>query len=167
MEWIFLPIDGSVNRDQFDCGIPELNEYLKKYARQNHRKGIAKTFVAISDENQRNVVGYYSVSMSEIKRESMPKDYQKKLPRYPIPAIRIVKLGVDLSMQGRGLGKEILMQGLRRAVSLSSEVGIFAVAVDAINEQAKQFYLKYGFLPLEGEAFSLFIPISTVKEVID
>lgn len=167
MEFIFLPIDSSVRRDDFDCGVPALNDYLKRYARQNHVKGIAKTFVAIFDSESRQVVGYYSLSMGQIEFTSLPEQYRKGLPRYPLPAMRIGKLAVDLSMQGRGLGKALLVKCFLSAVSLSSEVGIFAVAVDAINEQAKQFYLKYGFLPLEGEAFSLFIPISTVKEVIE
>ncbi|MFW5666998.1 MAG: hypothetical protein ACOC2Z_15915 [Coleofasciculus sp.] len=99
MTWIFKPIDNSVNRDNFDCGVPELNDYLKKYAKQNHQKGIAKTFVAIPEEGEPNVAGYYSVSMSEIQGESMPKSYGKGLPRYPVPAMRMGKLAVDSSMQ--------------------------------------------------------------------
>lgn len=137
MRWIFFPIDANVSRDNFDCGIPELNEYLKKYARQNHRKGVAKTFVAIPEVGNREVAGYYSVSMAEIKRESLPDNYSRGLPRYPVPAMRVGKLAVDKSMQGRGLGKTLLMECLQRAVRLSSEVGIFAVIVDALNEQAK------------------------------
>ncbi|MGK7920833.1 MAG: hypothetical protein AB4080_12595 [Trichodesmium sp.] len=92
MSWIFLPLDGSVNRENFDCGNSDLNEYLKKYARQNHRKGIATTFIAIPNAENRNVIGYYSVSMAEIKRESLPETYRQGLPRYPLPAMKIGKL---------------------------------------------------------------------------
>ncbi|MEC4986611.1 MAG: GNAT family N-acetyltransferase [Oscillatoria sp. PMC 1068.18] len=167
MEFIFLPIDSSVRRDNFDCGVPALNDYLKKYARQNHVKNVAKTFVAIVDAESRQVVGYYSLSMGQIEFTSLPEQYRKGLPRYPLPAMRIGKLAVDLSMQGRGLGKALLVKCFLSAVSLSSEIGIFAITVDAINEQANEFYLKYGFVSLEGEAFSLFIPIRTVKSVIE
>jgi predicted GNAT family N-acyltransferase len=166
MNWIFLPIDNQVNKDQFDCGLPELNEYLKKYASQNHRKGIATTFVAILSRNNPTVFGYYSVSMSEIQQKSLPTDYQRGLSRYPIPVMRVGKLAVDRSRQGKKLGEELLMECFRKAIRLSSEVGIFAISVDAINQQAKDFYLKYGFISLIDNPLSLFIPISTIKKVI-
>jgi hypothetical protein len=72
VNWIFCPIDNSISRENFDCGVPELNEYLKKYARQNDVKGIAKTFIAIPHTENREVAGYYSVSMAEIRHESLP-----------------------------------------------------------------------------------------------
>lgn len=167
MEWIFCPIDGNVRKEDFDCGVSELNEYLKKYARQNHKKGIAKTFVAIPEAGNGEVSGYYSVSMAEIKRESLPENYSRGLPRYPVPAMRVGKLAVAQLMQGRGLGEELLIECFRRAVRLSSEVGIFGVTVDALNEQAKEFYLKYGFIPLHNDGLSLFMPIATISRVVE
>ncbi len=76
MKWIFIPIDGGINRDNFDCGVSELNEYLKIYAKQNYRKGIATTFVAIPETGNCEVGGYYSVSMSEFQREQLPQVYR-------------------------------------------------------------------------------------------
>lgn len=163
MSWIFLPLDGSVNRDKFDCGNSDLNDYLKKYARQNHRKGIATTFIAIPETENRSVAGYYSVSMAEIKRESLPETYRKGLPRYPLPAMKIGKLAVDKTMQG----KVLLMECFKKAVRLSSEVGIFAIAVDAWDEEAKAFYLKYGLISLEDNPLSLFIPMKTILAVLE
>ena len=106
MEFIIVSIEDPIHREDFDCGIDELNDYLKKYARQNARKGIAKTFVAIADIETRIVLGYYSVSMDKIEFESLPTEYRRKIPRYPLPAMLIGKLAVDISIQGRGLGKE-------------------------------------------------------------
>ena len=167
MSLIFLPLDGSVHRDNFDCGNSNLNEYLKKYARQNHRKGVATTFIAIPEIENRSVAGYYSVSMAEIKRESLPETYRKGLPGYPLPAMKIGKLAVDKTMQGRGLGQGLLMECFKKAVRLSSEVGIFAIAVDAFDEEAKAFYLKYGLIPLEDNPLSLFIPMKTILTVLE
>ncbi|BAZ17126.1 acetyltransferase, GNAT family protein [Calothrix sp. NIES-4071] len=167
MEWIFCPIDGSMRREEFDCGNLELNDYLKKYAKQNDEKGIAKTFVAVPQFGLKTVLGYYSTSMAEIKRESLPKSYTKKLPRYPLPAMRIGKLAVDKSMQGRGLGRELLMQCFRSAVKFSSEIGLFSITVDAIDEQAKAFYLKYNFIPFDDNELSLFIPMKTVLAAVE
>jgi GNAT superfamily N-acetyltransferase len=167
VEWIFCSITSKVNRDSFDCGISELNDYLKKYARQNHQKGIARTIVAISAIGNPDVLGYYSVSMSEIQRESLPQKYSKGLPRYPIPALRIGKLAVARTMQGKGLGKALLMECLRLAIRLASDVGVFAVIVDAINEQARNFYLKYGFILLENQERSLFISLGTLSKAVE
>ena len=164
MKWIFCPLNSNFNRDNFDCGVPELNDYLKKYARQNQKKGIAKTFVAIPNDGSTIVAGYYSISMSEIQRESLPENYQRRLPRYPVPAMRIGKLAVDKSFQGRGLGEKMLVDALKRAVRFSEDIGIFAVKVDALNEQAKKFYLQYGFMSLQNSKLSLFIPLTRIVQ---
>ena len=115
-----------------DCGYPVLNDYLKKYARQNHKKGIAKTFVAIPAEGEQKIRGYYTLSATVIEFDSLPSNYQKKLPAYPIPALLIGKLAVDKSAQVQGLGSELLVNALLRAVRTAQEIGLFAVRVDAI-----------------------------------
>lgn len=164
MEWTFQPIDSSVQRDFFDCRISELNEYLKRYAKQNDKKGIAKTFVVIPKAGSREVAGYYSVSMAKIEFESLPGRHAVGLPRYPVPAMRVGKLAVDQSIQGRGLESELLVDALKRAVSLSQQVGIFAVLVDALSDEAKGFYLKYNFVPLQDQKLSLFLPMKTIQK---
>lgn len=85
-------------------------------------------------------------------------------PRYLIPVIRIGKLAVTQSMQGRRLGETLLVDAFNRVIPLSEDIGVFGVIVDALNEQAKEFYLKYSFIPLESNEFSLFIPITRILE---
>ncbi len=163
-EWQIIPLEKKHDKNEFDCGNENLNNYLKKYARQNHNKGIAKTFVAISNsENDLKIRGYYTLSASIIEFESLPKIYQKKLPAYPIPTLLIGKLAVDKTCKGQGLGTELLINALHRAVKTSLEMGIFAVRVDAIDLKAKKIYLKYEFIPFEDQELSLFLPISTIK----
>ncbi|MFB2877653.1 GNAT family N-acetyltransferase [Floridanema aerugineum] len=162
MEWIFRPLDSSFDKDAFDCGVPKLNEYLKQYATQNDKKGIAKTFVAILEENSNQICGYYSVSMSSIEFNSIPENLRKRLPRYPVPAMLIGQLAVDKSMQGKGLGEELLLNAFSKAVRLAEEVGIFAVRVDASDNTAKQFYLKYDFVSLVDQELSLLLPMATI-----
>jgi len=161
-KWNFLPIDKKYQRDKFDCGYPVLNDYLKKYARQNHNKGIAKTFVAIPASGGLKVDGYYTVNSSIIEYESLPNSYQSKMPAYPIPAVLIGKLAVDNTVKGQGLGRELLVNALIRAVHAAQEIGIFAVRVDAIDLQAKEFYLKYEFIPFQDKELSLFLPMETI-----
>jgi predicted GNAT family N-acyltransferase len=165
MEWIFCSIDDSrVIRDNFNCGVPELNQYLQKYARQNQRKGIAKTWVAIPQDGDGQVAGYYSISMAELQLELLPENYRKGLPRYPLPVMRIGKLAVTQSMQGKRLGETLLVDAFNRVIRLSEDIGVLGVIVDALNEQAKGFYLQYGFISLEGDELSLFIPITRILE---
>jgi len=164
-EWQIISLEKKHKKNEFNCGNENLNNYLKKYARQNHEKGIAKTFVAISNsKNDLKVKGYYTLSASIIEFESLPKTYQKKLPAYPIPTLLIGKLAVDKTCQGLGLGTELLINALHRAVKTSLEIGIFAVRVDAIDLQTQKFYLKYEFIPFEDQELSLFLPISTIQK---
>lgn len=161
MRWIFSPLDKSFNKSAFDCGKPQLNEYLKKYAWQNQKRRYSITFVA-TIENTKEIAGYYCTSASSIEFAKIPDAVNKKLPKYPAPVMLIGQLAVDKNMQGKGLGKLLLMHALSRAVRISSEIGIFAVIVDAMDQQAKDFYLKYGFISLKDAEFSLILPIKTI-----
>jgi GNAT superfamily N-acetyltransferase len=164
--WNFLPIEKKYQKDSFDCGNQVLNEYLKKYARQNHQKGIAKTFVAVKELNAIKIDGYYTISASTIEYESFPESYQKKIPAYPIPATLIGKLAVDNLVQGQGLGGELLADAIYRIVRVAQEIGIFAVRVDAIDLQAKEFYLKHEFIPFQDHELSLFLPLASIARLL-
>lgn len=161
MRWIFSPLEKSFDKSAFDCGKPQLNAYLKKYAWQNQKKRYSITFVATA-ENSKEIVGYYCASASNIEFANIPDGLNQKLPKYPAPVMLIGQLAVDQKMQGKGLGKVLLMHALSRAVRISSKIGIFAVRVDAIDEEARNFYLKYGFFPLKDAEFSLILPIKTI-----
>lgn len=146
---------------KFDCGAEELNTYLKRFAKKNDKLGIGRTYVLL---DKAHALGFYTVSMAQIEFKALPKSTQGKLPRYPIPAVRIGRLAIDLSAQGQGLGEFLLMDALTRCLRVSEEIAIFAVIVDAKNDQAKAFYLKYGFIPLEDQELSLFLPVSTIHQ---
>lgn len=165
--WNFLPIEKKHNRQDFDCGESELNQYLKKYARQNHAKGINKAMVATKLDCPSTIDGYYTISSSTINFDSLPAPQQKRLPNYPIPCALIGRLAVDISCQGEGLREELLVNALWRIVRASENIGIYAVRVDALNSRAKQFYLKYEFIPFEDKPLSLFLPLKTIKQEFD
>jgi GNAT superfamily N-acetyltransferase len=161
-KWDFVAIHKKYQREHFDCGYSTLNDYLKKYAKQNHEKGIAKTFVAADKSESLKIDGFYTVSTSTIEFESLPESAKKGMPAYPIPAFLVGKLAVDNSAKGQGLGGELLVDALLRAVKVAQEVGIFAVRVDAIDMKAKEFYLKYEFVQFQDKPLSLFLPIKTI-----
>ena len=161
MQWVFSPLDKSFDRTSFDCSKPQLNEYLTKYALQNQKKRYSITFVA-TEGNSKQIAGYYCTSASTIECKNIPEELNKRLPRYPAPVMLIGQLAVDRRMQGKGLGKVLLIHALSRAVRISSEIGIFAVRVDAMDNDAKNFYLKYGFISLQDAEFSLILPLKTI-----
>ncbi|EDN67804.1 GCN5-related N-acetyltransferase [Beggiatoa sp. PS] len=149
-------------RTTFDCGESTLNDYLKKFALQNAKNNVSKTFVVVSPNTLENILGFYSLSAANIDVESLPLDIRKKLPRYPIPMARLTRLAVDKSMQGQKLGEFLLIDSLQRCVKLAKEMGIFGVLVDAKHEKAKHFYQKYGFREIINQPLTLFLPIKTI-----
>ncbi len=165
MELEFQPLDKSIDRTSFDCGVPALNEYFQKYALQNHSKNVGKTFVALARGAESAVAGYYTVSMAEIAREKMPETGFKHLPKYPVPAMRIGQLAVDRHFSNKGIGEKLLLDALHRAVFLAGKVGLYAVLVDAKDPEAAKFYHKYGFIPLAAQPRTLFLPVQTIQQL--
>lgn len=158
-----LAISRQLDLGSFDCGSKALNDYLQKYARQNHDRNISKTFVVVEKGGSRKVLGFYTLVASEIDAQNIPATHSKHLPRYPVPAVRIGRLGVDKHYKGQGIGGELLWDALGKAGRLSDEVGIYAVVVDAKDENVVRFYHKYGFAPLSNDSKTLFLPIWTIK----
>lgn len=161
VKWVINLLDKSFNRSTFDSGNLQLDNYLKKYAWQNQQKRYSMTFVA-TVEDSKEIAGYYCTSASSIEFTNIPDSLKKKLPKYPAPVMLIGQLAVDRKMQGQGLGKVLLMHAMSKAIHISGEMGLFAVMVDAIDESAREFYLKYGFIALQDAESSLILPIKTI-----
>ena len=161
----FHLLDRSFDRSRFDCGVPALNSFLVMKARQGQSVRFNKTYVAIlKGDADRVVQGYYSVSMGQISLSSLSEAQRKSLPRHPVPVGRIGRLAVNRTMQGSGLGAELLVNALRRIRDASRSVGAYAVVVDAKDDSAKKFYEKFGFIALADEPMSLFLPIGSIPE---
>lgn len=156
----FHVLDKSFDRDTFDCGSPELNNFLKTKARQNQSIGFNKTFVAVAS-GAKKVLGYYSLSMGEIDLSSLPPELLKKLPKHPVPVARMGRLAVDTSTKGQGVGKLLMVDAMRRVQTASELIGVYALLVDAKDDSAKNFYLKYGFIPLVDDPMTLFLPLAS------
>jgi len=159
------PISRSHKRKGFSCGNPELDEYLERYARQNDEKNIARTFVAVTDDDK--VLGYYPLSTASISFESLPDDLQLALPAYPIPAALIARLAVDTSAKGQDLGAALLIDALHRIVRAADEIAVKVIMVDAKDDEARSFYQHYGFIELPEQPLKLFLPIETVKPLFN
>ena len=125
------------DRNSFDCGVPALNDYLKKYAFQNQKKYAARTYVATRGNR---IVGYYSLAYGSVSFEEAPQSVKSGLPRHPIPVILLARLAVDSTEQGGGLGAALLKDGLRRTIQAAEIAGLRAMLVHAKDDSVKRFY---------------------------
>ena len=154
------------DRASFDCGVPALNEYLQRYARQNHESGGAKTFVAVTPETPAIVLGYYTISPGAIAFAKTPATITKRLGRYEVPAFRLGRLAVSRAVQGRGLGGDLLLAAGERALAVAQEVGGFALAIDAKDERAAAWYERFGALRLLADPLKLVLPLDTIRATL-
>jgi GNAT superfamily N-acetyltransferase len=165
-EWREEPIGRHYDRTSFDCGSRELNEYLERYARQNHESGGAKTFVAVALTDPVRVLGYYSISPGAIEFARVPATLTKKLGRYEVPVFRLGRLAVSLPMQAQELGGDLLLAAGARALAVAAEVGGVALAIDAKDQKAAQWYERFGAKPLLDDPLKLVLPLSVIAAAI-
>jgi GNAT superfamily N-acetyltransferase len=154
------------DRRNFNCGSAELNEYLRRYARQNHESGGAKTFVAVLPNEPARILGYYTISPGAIEFAKVPATVTRRLGRYEVPVFRLGRLAVDRSAQGSGLGGELLLAAGRRALSVAAELGGVALAIDAKNERAAVWYERFGALRLLDDPLKLVLPLKTIADAL-
>jgi ribosomal protein S18 acetylase RimI-like enzyme len=136
------------DRQNFDCGNHILNRYLQRMAGQDQRKNYAVCFLTIENETER-IAGYYSLSAGSVELDRLSETQVQSLPKYPaVPVARIGRLAVDKSFQGQGIARWMLVDAALRVSSM--EIGAFALAVDAKDDEAEAFYLHYGFQKIES-----------------
>jgi len=165
--WHEEPIAKRHNRDAFDCGDTALNDFLRRHARQMHDKGGSKTFLAVRDDNASHVLGFYSLSPASVEFSRTPAVIKRGLARYDVPVFRLGRLAVDQPMQGKGLGGQLLLSAGRRCLRASQDVGGVALLIDAKNKGVANWYASYGALPLLDTPFSLLLPLSTIRSVLE
>jgi GNAT superfamily N-acetyltransferase len=168
--WRIEPLERRTHdRDSFRCGKPELDHYLQQIARRAAEVGTGRTWVAIDPaapadpDGRRPVLGYYAVSMHSIDVSALPEDRRAGLPRSQVPAALLSRLAVDRRCQGRGLGRLLLLDALRRIYDAAQHVAAHAVVLDAIDADARGFYARYGFLELIDHPRHLFLPMSSLR----
>lgn len=149
---------------KFDCGIEVLNEFLSRYSLKNDTLGIGRTFVAF-DENE-DIVGYFTLATAQVVYDEIPDEYRGKLPKYPIPSLRIARLAVGKDLQGKGIGKWLLTQAFIKIVHVAEITGLYLIIVDA-KETSKSFYEHYGFINFKDKELSYFLPVETIRKAME
>ena len=156
-------LTGRHDRASLDCGNAELNNYLRQIAGQHVRKSLARVYVACEEDDPGRIVAYYSLNGCELKTDGLPDPYRKKYPGR-IPAVRSGRLAVARANQGKGAGAQMLLHAMWNVVQVDAIIGAVLLLVDAKDEEARRFYLKYGFLALPDRPLTLFLTIARVKE---
>jgi len=160
------------DRSRFNSGNPDLDRFFKLYAGQNQFKHhIGVTYIALAGET---IAGFATVSTGEMTTETLEKAVAKKLPRYPLPVLRLARLAVDVSFQGAGVGGLLLKFVFRLALELKNSVGCCGVVVDA-KDTAIEYYRQLGFIELgtlrgalgdRPEPMSMFLPLKDIEDAI-
>lgn len=158
-----LPLAGNHDRQGFDCGRQELNDWLWRVARQHQDKGLSKTFVAVREEEPARICAYYALTLAELENRHLPDAWRKKLPRR-IPGVRLGRLAVDGIYQGKGLGELLLMDALTRARRIYLEAGGLGLFVDAIDDRAAEYYRRFGFQAAPDNPLLLFLSAAIAEE---
>lgn len=164
-KYIIAPLDKKHDKNEFNCGIDTLNQYLKIQAGQDVKKHVAVTYV-LTTQTSDKILGYYTLSSIGIFPGELPDELIRRLPRYPVlPGILLGRLAVDRSCQSMGIGLYILIDALKRSLMVSNQIGIVAVIVDAKDENAVKFYEHFGFIKLPENSHRLFLSVSTIQKL--
>lgn len=156
------------DRQPFACGDEDLDRFFRKYAGQNQfRLHLGTTYVAVDGPR---ILGFVTLSATAIEVDDLPARQRNRLPRYPLPALRVARLAVATNARGQGLGKGLLRTALHIAREMSERVGCVGVVVDA-KQDAVAFYERYGFEPVEAVVgrlndrparLPMFLPIGSI-----
>lgn len=161
-------LGGHHDRRGFRCGNADLDRYLHEQVGPDERRRLAKAFVLVDRAEPATILGYYTLSTAEIDLSALPEENRKKLPRYPaIPAALLGRLAVDERQQGRGFGRYLLFDALARTIDAGERVGIWAVVVDAIDEDAARFYRTHDFQPLPDNPGRLFLELAYAARLLE
>lgn len=150
------------DRTSFDCGAPALNTYLQRYANQDQKRGLAKTYVLA---DQASILGYFSLSAHAVLADELPPSLNPRA--YPeLPFLLLGRLAVDLRFQGRGYGDALIFHAFKTTAAIAEQIGIFGMIVDAKNENAALFYENFGFMRLSANPMRLVLPFSAIKRLV-
>jgi len=154
------------DRSSFDCGREDQNRFLKERARRHAELNYSKTWVAVEQGNAK-ILGYETISMGSVVFDSIDETVRKILPKYPMPVLHVGQLATDRSYAGRGLGSLLLQFAAKQAIIASRTVGCHAMELIADNQEAYDFYVRRGFIPLAPNSRRLYQSIETLKQALD
>lgn len=147
---------------KFDCGEPVLNDWLRRRALQNQQSGASSTYVVL---DKMRVAGYYSLAAGSVARETAPGRVRRNVPD-PVPVVVLGRLAIDRDYQGEGLGRALLRDAILRILQAADIIGVRAILVHALSEEAKHFYEECGFTASPINPLTLMLTLPEAKAAL-
>ncbi|MEX1056337.1 MAG: GNAT family N-acetyltransferase, partial [Natronospirillum sp.] len=168
LEQSFMAADKSQHAlKEFQCGKPQMNEFLARHAIKHAKLGLSKTYVLAENtqSQKKRIAAYYTLSGATVSREEIP--VTNSLPAYPLPVVLLARLAVDKHYQGSGLGAKTLVSALRQAATLSrAGLPAYGLILDVLDQEALGFYQNFElFLPFTEQPMRLFVPMGTINRI--
>ena len=163
--WRIESLSKRHNRKGFDCGNAEVNDWLWTKARQSLAKNLSNTKVLCDSGG--DIAGFYTLAVAQVNLGDLPHPILAKLPKRLLPVVVLGWLGVDEAHQGTGLGDRLLADALLRCIDAGGTIPFVAVVVDCLNENAKAFFQRFGFVEFPGRPMSLLIPRGDLESILE
>lgn len=154
------PLSDEHRLEDFQCTSPELTNWLINRARKNHREGASRCFVACDD--QQNVIGYYALAAGAVSHELAPGSVKRNMPD-PIPVAVLGRLAVHTDWAGKGIGQGLLKDAVQRTLQTAQQMGIRVLLCHAIDEPAKAFYIKHGFIESPVDPMTVMLSVTRLQ----
>lgn len=147
--------------DAFESRHQSLNVWLKEKALHNLAESVSRTYVVCDDESEggRRVVGYFALATGSVAHKLLSARMRRNCPD-PIPAVVLGRLAVDANYEGRGIGSGLLKDAIARSLRTAQEIGVRVILCHSIDDDAKAFYLRYGFIPSPIEPLTVMLPVA-------
>ena len=156
------PLTSSHDTSDFSSGSETLDDWLRRRALRNEDAGASRTYVVCAGSKVR---GYYCLAAGSIELTRAPGRVRRNMPD-PVPVMIIGRLAVHSELQGQGLGLDLLLDAVRRTRQAARIVGIRAILVHALSEDAARFYRKAGFRPSPVDPMTLMVTLADVEAAL-
>lgn len=151
------PLSSIHQMAEFFSGEAVLDDWLKQRGLKNQALGAARTFVICKKETKQ-IAGFYSLATGSVNHTEATGGLRRNMPD-PIPVIILARLAVDVTFHGKGLGADLLHDAVLRCYRVAENIGVRAIMVHALTEEAKQFYIHHGFIPSLTQHRTLFLKL--------
>lgn len=163
------------DRAAFSCGVEQVDNYFQKTASKLSKADNVRTYVKVSAGDKTKVEGFYAINAHSVHYADLPNKYKRAAPGHgSIPAVYISMIGRDNTCKGQGVGGILLVDALKRTAIGADQFGVAIVMLDVLDcgdpkavEKRKKTYERYGFQPLSSEDLRMFLPIATVRKLLD
>lgn len=153
------------HRRSFRSSHQDVDEWLITKSFQQQQKHLSATKVLLDHED--TIVGYYTLAIGHVDFSELPHDVVKQLPRRQLPVATLAWFGINLSHQGQGLGRRMLAQALSDCFDAGQTFAFVAVVLDCINENAREFYARFGFEEMPGQPFRMFLSFERLRVIVE